>query len=121
MRIILATSLFLLLFVSLGDAQSFLPSDSSEVTVTVTVPAGSAVYFAANGSDNNPCTEAAPCQTLQKATLFTYQPDTTINFRGGDTFGGEFHLGRAQVPGGGDKNNPIIIQSYGTGRATIAS
>ena len=40
---------------------------------------------------------------------------------GGDTFLGEFHLTRTQVPSGGDLNNPIIIQSYGTGCATLAA
>jgi hypothetical protein len=122
MRTIPVLSLLLLGLVSTALAQQrFQPSDSPNVTVTVTTPAGSDVFFAVNGSDSNPCTQAAPCQTLGKASSFSYQPGTTINFRGGDTFLGELPLTRAQVPSGGDPNNPIIIQSYGTGRATIAS
>src|SRR5215467_520839 len=119
-RIIPALSLLLGL-VSAALAQHFQPSDSPEVTVPVTSPAGMNSFFAANGNDSNPCTQAAPCQTLPKASSFAYQPGAAINFNGGDTFLGELHLTRTQVPSGGDPNNPIVIQSYGNGRATIAS
>jgi len=118
MRTITALSLLFAL-VTTALAQQF--QDRPDVTVTVTSPAGNSVFFAANGNDSNPCTQDAPCLTLQKASSFAYQPGSTINFRGGDTFPGEFHLTRAQVPSGGDPNNPIIIQSYGTGRATLAA
>src|SRR5215467_6418875 len=122
MNTILAISFSCLLLILAANAQQrHQPSDSPPVTITVTQPAGPSVFFAANGNDNNPCSQTAPCQTLAKASLFTYQPGATINFRGGDTFLGEFHLARLQVPSGGDPNNPIIIQSYGGGRATIAS
>jgi hypothetical protein len=120
MRTITALSLLFAL-VTTALAQQFQDSDSPDVTVTVISPAGNSVFFAANGNDSNPCTQDAPCLTLQKASSFAYQPGSTINFRGGDTFPGEFHLTRAQVPSGGDPNNPIIIQSDGTSRATIAS
>jgi len=82
---------------------------------------GQGSFFAANGNDSNPCTQTAPCLTLGKASSLAYQPGSTINFRGGDRFAGEFHLTRDQVPSGGDPSNPIIIQSYGSGRATIVS
>jgi len=123
MRTIPVLSLLLLGVVSTALAQQrFQPSDSPDVTVTVqSVAPGANLFFAANGNDNNPCTQAAPCQTLSKAASFIYQPGATINFRGGDTFFGEFYLTRTQVPSGGDVNNPITIQSYGGGRATIAS
>src|SRR5262249_44018178 len=78
-------------------------------------------YFAANGFDSNPCTQAAPCLTLYKASAMSYPPGSTINFRGGDNFTGCWALTPTNVTGGGDKNNPIVVQSYGTGRATWAS
>ena len=77
-------------------------------------------YFAANGFDSNPCTQAAPW-TLYKASAMSYPPGSTINFRGGDNFTGCWALTPTNVPGGGDKNNPIVVQSYGTGQATMVS
>jgi hypothetical protein len=78
-------------------------------------------YFAANGFDSNPCTQAAPCLTLSQASAMSYPPGSTINFRGGDSFTGCWALTPTNVPGGGDKNNPIVVQSYGAGRATMVS
>src|SRR6516164_9275384 len=75
-------------------------------------------YFAANGLDSNPCTQAAPCLTLDKASAMSYPPGSIINFRGGDTFTGCWFLDPTNVPTGGISSNPIIIQSYGTGRAS---
>jgi hypothetical protein len=122
MRIIPALSLLVALATAALAQTHFQPSDSPDVSVTVQSAApGANLFFAANGNDNNPCTQAAPCQTLNKAASFIYQPGATINLHGGDTFFGEFHLTRTQVPSGGDPNNPITIQSYGGRRATIAS
>src|SRR5262249_49762913 len=78
-------------------------------------------YFAANGSDRNPCTQAAPCLTLNKASAMSYPPGSTINFRGGDNFTGCWALPPTNVPGGGEKKNPIVVQSYSAGRATMVS
>jgi len=121
MRIIPAFSLLLALASAALAQTHFQPSDSPDVTVTVQPAPSNSVFFAASGNDSNPCTQAAPCQTLAKASAMSYHPGTTININGGDTFLGELHIQRAQVPSGGDPNNPIIIGSYGTGRATIAS
>ena len=85
--------------------------------ITVT-PQESNAYFAANGLDSNPCTRAAPCLTLDKASAMSYPPGSIINFRGGDTFTGCWFLDPTNVPTGGISSNPIIIQSYGTGRAS---
>jgi len=120
MRIIPALSLLLGL-VSAALAQHFQPSDSPEVTVPVTSPAGMNSFFAANGNDSNPCTQAAPCQTLPKAQSLSYQPGATINFNGGDNFTGCWALTPTNVSGGGSASNPIVVQSYGTGVATWTS
>jgi hypothetical protein len=81
----------------------------------------SAYYFAASGNDSNPCTQAQPCQTLNKAGTIAYSPGNTINFNGGDNFTGCWSLTPTNVPSRGDKNSPIVVQSYGTGRATLMS
>jgi hypothetical protein len=81
----------------------------------------SAYYFAASGNDSNPCTQAQPCQTLNKAGTIAYSPGNTINFNGGDNFTGCWSLTPTNVPSRGDKNSPIVAQSYGTGRATLMS
>src|SRR5262245_36629279 len=84
-------------------------------------PATPSAFFAASGNDSNPCTQAAPCQSLGKAQSLTYAPGATINFNGGDTFTGCWALTPANVPGRGSASNPIVVQSYGTGRATWTS
>jgi hypothetical protein len=121
MRIILALNLLCALVFSAFAQTHFAPSDSPDVTITVQGAATGSVFFAASGNDNNACTQAAPCQTLGKAQSLVYQPGATINFNGGDNFTGCWVLSPANVSGRGDKNNPIIVQSYGNGRATWTS
>jgi len=92
------------------------------VNAIAQVAGGTAYYFAANGRDANNCTSrATACQTIARAQGITYAPGSSINFRGGDNFTGCWVLTPTNVASGGDKNNPIIVQSYGTGRATLTS
>jgi len=95
-------------------------SVSTVVTATTQRPPSNAFFVASNGSDTNDCkTEATPCRTIAKINAGTYVPGTTIRFRGGDRFPGVLTITPTQVPSGGDKTNPIVIGSYGTGKATI--
>jgi len=80
-----------------------------------------AYYFAANGSDRKPCTQTLPCRTIAKAQSLSYLPGDSINFRGGDTFTGCLSITPTNVPSGGLPSNPITVQSYGTGSATLTN
>jgi hypothetical protein len=118
MRTILAISAFLLCL-STAYTQHHAPSDSPEVTVGVTQPGGQAAFFfAANGNDANDCSQATPCQSLTKAQSLVYVAGNNINFRGGDIFVGCWVLNANNVPIS-SASNPIVVQSYGTGRATL--
>jgi len=103
-----------------GDANDN-PSTSAALSEVINaVSGGTSYYFAANGSDANNCTsQATACQTIARAQGITYAPGSSINFRGGDSFTGCWSLNQTNVPSKGDKNNPITIQSYGTGTATL--
>jgi hypothetical protein len=95
-------------------------SVSTVVAATLSRPPSNASFVAANGNDTNDCkTEATPCRTIEKINAGTYAPGTTIRFRGGDSFPGALTITPTQVPSKGDTTNPIVIDSYGTGRATI--
>ena len=83
--------------------------------------ADSAYYFAANGSDRKPCTQTLPCRTIAKAQSLSYLPGDSINFQGGDTFTGCLRITPTNVPSCGLPSNPITVQSYGTGSATLTN
>jgi hypothetical protein len=84
----------------------------------VTSPgSGTNYYFANAGNDSNPCSSAAPCQTLHKINTMTFQSGDTINLKGGDTFTDYSILLNISAC---NATNPVVLQSYGTGRATIA-
>lgn len=55
-------------------------------------------------------------QTLAKVNGETFQPGDRVLFAGGQTFTGQLAIG-ANMPGRASK--PIIVGSYGTGKATI--
>src|SRR5262245_21374297 len=104
-----------------SNAANNAASVSTDGAATSTAgPLTNAFFVAANGSDINDCkTEATPCRTIAKINAGTYVPGTTIKFRGGDSFPGVLTITPTQVPSRGDKTNPIVIGSYGTGKATI--
>src|SRR5205809_678534 len=67
-------------------------------------------YFATSGNDGNAGTQVAPFKTITKANTLTAD---TIRFNGGDIFYG------ALVPKSGTLGNPVVYNSYGSGKATI--
>lgn len=104
--------------------QAFLVAAGSLAVVTFTPPPPPTNlhewYFAANGVDSNNChSTTTPCQTIGKFNGLTLVPGDKVFWRGGDSFAGTPMITRTQVPSKGDKNNPIVIDSYGTGKATI--
>lgn len=73
-------------------------------------------FFAAGGSNDNPCTEAAPCRTAGpfEATL---EPGDRLLFHRGDVFQGKEFALNAQRSGQAD--NPIYYGAYGLGAKPV--
>lgn len=72
-------------------------------------------YVSPSGKNTNPGTITAPWQTLAKVNQTTFKGDTIL-FLGGNTFLGGLTFTSSDV---GTATKPIVISSYGTGRATI--
>jgi hypothetical protein len=80
----------------------------------VNPPAGAQVYYvAANGSDGNPGTQAAPFRTVRRGLQAARdgQPDQVL-LRCGDTF---TETGIDMTRSSGSTNSYFVIGSYGTG------
>ena len=73
-------------------------------------------FVAASGSDANAGTAVAPWQTLARASSAILRPGDRVLLRGGDSFPGTLSLDASDA---GTAAAPIVIGSYGTGRATI--
>ena len=73
-------------------------------------------YVSAAGNDANPGSMAAPFRTLSRINSLALRPGDRVLLRGGDTLAGSLSLG-ADDSGAADA--PIVIASYGGGRATI--
>jgi enterochelin esterase-like enzyme len=73
-------------------------------------------HVAANGNDSGDASEANPWRTIDTLNAHLFAPGSSILFRGGDVFVGNF---KPNIAGGGSQASPVIIGSYGTGRATI--
>jgi hypothetical protein len=74
-------------------------------------------YVSLNGNDNNAGTSAASAwQTISKVNSRIFAAGDRVLFQGGHTFNGTL-----QIDGndGGTIVNPVILGSYGSGRATI--
>ena len=73
-------------------------------------------YVAANGNDSNTGTSSStPFQTISRVNQLTLVPGDSILFKGGDVF-----RGTLQVSAAGSAVQPIIIASYGNGKAIIS-
>ncbi|HYT43831.1 MAG TPA: hypothetical protein VEP90_15940, partial [Methylomirabilota bacterium] len=86
-----------------------------DLSVIVQAVQAGIFYVAANGSDSNMGTQAAPWQTINKVNSRVFAPGSAVYFRGGDTFTGNL---TPQVLNGSG-SNPVVFGSYGIGRATI--
>jgi hypothetical protein len=83
---------------------------------TASVSVGTAVYVDHNGNDANPGTPDRPLRSLEALSRRVWAPGDAVYFRGGEIF-----IGALKMPGGGSDSRPVIVGSYGTGRATIDS
>ena len=75
---------------------------------------GRAYYVSASGQDSNPGTLDLPFKTIAALGNLQLMPGDTLLFRGGDSFAGTLRL-LAQ----GTEKMPVVIGSYGAGRACI--
>jgi hypothetical protein len=92
------------------------------VVVMVLVCAASAVatdyYVSSSGNDKSAGTVSKPWKTITKVNKGSYSTGDRIFFEGGSTFSGSLNFTSASA---GTASSPILISSYGSGRATISS
>jgi len=75
-------------------------------------------YISLSGSNSNTGTSAAkPWQSISKVNSTNFKGDTIL-FQGGSTFAGKMYFTSADV---GTSSRPVVISSYGSGKATISS
>ncbi|MEO8139377.1 MAG: right-handed parallel beta-helix repeat-containing protein [Gemmatimonadota bacterium] len=80
--------------------------------------AGLAYYVSPTGNNNNPGTSAAkPWKTIAKVNGRTFAAGDRILFKGGAVFQGNLSFTAADK---GSAISPILVASYGTGRATLS-
>jgi hypothetical protein len=74
-------------------------------------------YISSSGDDSHAGTSVADAwSSIAKVNSITFQPGDRVLFEAGKTFSGTIYLN-----GSGTEKEPIIVSSYGTGRATINS
>ena len=73
-------------------------------------------YFSTSGLDSNPGTLDLPLKTLAALGSIRLEPGDSVLLKGGDMFTGTLELHPK-----GNKSLPILISSYGTGKAAIDS
>lgn len=78
---------------------------------------GTCYYISDKGSDTNAGTSPeAPWKTVEKVNGFVFLPGDQVLFEGGGIFEGPLIIGSES---GGDPECPVLISSYGEGRAVI--
>ncbi|HEX4084974.1 MAG TPA: right-handed parallel beta-helix repeat-containing protein [Chthoniobacteraceae bacterium] len=73
-------------------------------------------YVEANGSDSGPGTQARPWRSLEALRRRVWAAGDAVYLCAGESFSGLLEL-----PGHGSDSHPVIIGSYGQGRATISA
>jgi hypothetical protein len=74
-------------------------------------------YVSPSGLDTNPGSLASPWKTAAPVNAATFGPGDHIYFESGQTFTAKVNLSAADS---GSSGNPVIVGSYGAGRATIS-
>ncbi len=67
------------------------------------------------GNDTNPGTPDSPFQSIERINKLRLNPGDSVFFAGGQIFDGTLHL----MGISGTKENPVLISSYGNGRAIL--
>ena len=78
----------------------------------------STYYVSTAGNDATAGTVTAPWRTLARVNATVLHPGDSVLLRGGDTFPGGLNFDASDA---GTATQPIVVTSYGNGRATIAS
>lgn len=87
--------------------------------LTLIVPAYAAnFYVAGEGDDNNSGTISQPWRSIARVNDQVLSPGDVVYFQGGQAFGGSLYLAPEDS---GTVSSPVVIASYGAGRATIES
>ena len=96
----------------------YAPSCALLLALGLALPAAATDYYvSATGNDALGGTTAGSAwRNASKANAFTFKPGDRLLFEGGKTFAGPLQLTGAD---GGVVSNPMVVSSYGTGRATI--
>ena len=84
-------------------------------------PSASLVTYYLSPSGNNGAAGTSPStawRSLSKASSVAMPPGTRLLLQGGQRFAGNLTLDQRD---GGDAARPVLVSSYGTGRATIAA
>ncbi|MEU8531304.1 right-handed parallel beta-helix repeat-containing protein [Streptomyces sp. NPDC048629] len=75
-------------------------------------------YVSPDGDDENDgLTPGKPWRTLDHANDVRFKPGDRLRLKGGERFRGTLSLEKGEA---GSATRPVVIESYGTGRATIA-
>ncbi|MEP7318972.1 MAG: right-handed parallel beta-helix repeat-containing protein [Panacibacter sp.] len=74
-----------------------------------------AYYLSTSGNDNNRGTKSSPWKTISKLNNIHLNKGDSVLFNGGETFTGSIVIDSTS----GTKNQPVIVASYGNGRALI--
>jgi hypothetical protein len=91
---------------------------SLSLAATGCTPGGRSYYVSPTGKDSAVGSESAPWRTLARASAADFEPGDRLYLQGGATFTGTLQL---TMEDGGTAASPVIVDSYGTGRATISS
>ena len=84
-------------------------TNTDDYAISWSVAPGAKYYFSSSGDDANNCSEAAPCQTLDKANALALSPGDQVLFNRGDTFRGQLR------PQSGSSEGYITYGAYGIG------
>jgi hypothetical protein len=71
-------------------------------------------YVSKTGDDDNPGTKEKPFKSIDRINKLNLEPGDAVYFNGGEIFDGTL-----SITINGTENEPVIISSYGTGRAEI--
>nr|WSX53079.1 right-handed parallel beta-helix repeat-containing protein [Streptomyces sp. NBC_00974] len=75
-------------------------------------------YVSPDGDDDRDgLSEATAWRTLARADQVPFRPGDRLRLKGGERFAGRLTIGPGDA---GSASKPVVIDSYGTGRATIA-
>ncbi|MDQ3238233.1 MAG: right-handed parallel beta-helix repeat-containing protein [Actinomycetota bacterium] len=79
--------------------------------------AGTTYYLNTAGDDSNSGTsESSPWATMEKVSALNLAPGDRVLLKGGQTFAGSLRLGAEDA---GTAESPVVVGSYGEGRAAI--